>query len=167
MNNDTIEKIIDCGKIDWYGKGRKVNKAELELRLSRRDGKWRFSCCGTVWNARHTDCVAAGQCLDEMFRFPELARYKEIQDLHARFHLNDMHTGSPKQEAAVKAWTARREKAGKRYDYTEACEMLKKKGLLVDESYIHDGKPYEYGTAWLTEEIPEEDLARIRKWMET
>lgn len=58
------------------------------------------------------------------------------------------------------------EKAGKRYDYTEVCKMLKKKGLLVDESYIRNGKPYEYGTAWLTCDIPDEDLTRIRKWME-
>jgi hypothetical protein len=161
-----MKKIIDCGKIDWNHTGRKVNKAELELKLEEKDGHWCFSCCGSVWNNMHTDILAGGQCLDEMFKHPELVEYKEIHTLWSRHHLNDMVAGSPKQEEAVKAWAKRREKAGKRYDYTEACEMLKKKGLLVDESYIRNGKPYEYGTAWLTRDIPDEDLTRIRKWME-
>ena len=33
--------------------------------------------------------------------------------------------------------------------------MLEERGLLVDESFIHNGNPYKYGTAWLKEELPD------------
>jgi hypothetical protein len=39
--------------------------------------------------------------------------------------------------------------------YTWECEQLKKVNLLIDESFLHNGKPYEYGSAWLKTEIPE------------
>lgn len=164
-NNENLHKTIRCGKLDWERRGRRTNEAELELSLERRDGHWRFSCCGAVWDRKHDDCVAGGQCLDEMFAHKEMEPWREIYELHRLYHLNDMRAGSPAQEKAVKAWSKRREKSGKRYDYTEACEMLKRKGLLEDKGYLYEGKPYHYGTAWLTEDIPEADLEKIRKWM--
>ena len=149
-----MEKIIKCGKIDYNGIGRKVNEVELELDF---DGQ-NFSCCGTIWNAKHTDCETAGQCLDTIFRFPEMKPYEAIYKLHAKHHLNDLHAGTEEQEAEIDRWKA----AGNRYDYDKACEHLKSKGLYT---VMLDGKPYSYGHAWLRREIPEEDKAEIRKWM--
>ena len=66
-----------------------------------------------------------------------------------------MHTGTPEQEAEVKRWLD-----GRRYDYLAACEHLREVGLLTVE---HEGKPYTYGTGWLYEPIPADDLAQIRR----
>ena len=165
MNNENLHKTIKCGKLDWNGTGRRTNEAELELSLERRDGHWRFSCCGAVWDRRHSDWIAGGQCLDEMFRHEEMKPWSEIHALWQKHHCNDLHAGTPKQEKAVEAWSRRREKQGKRYDYGEACGMLKRKGLYEDKDYLYDGKPYKYGHAWLKEDIPEADLEKIRKWM--
>jgi hypothetical protein len=62
-----------------------------------------------------------------------------------------MHAGTPKQEKLVNAWIAR----GHRYEYSEITRVLSLCGLLVDNGY-------KYGTAWLYEPIPDEDLNKIR-----
>ena len=43
------------------------------------------------------------------------------------------------------------------------CEQLKKVDLLIDDL---DGKPYKYGTAWLTNEIPSFAKEQINKLLE-
>lgn len=157
-----MKRTIHCGKIDLFGRGRRTNEADLELELVESEsGHTRFSCCGAVWNSGHTDCEIGGQCLDEMFRHEELAPYREVYDLWKRHHLNDMHAGTEAQEAEVEKWKAE----GNRYDYAKACERLESAGLLRDPGYLVDGKPYLYGSAWLTREIPPEDEAKIRKWI--
>lgn len=49
------------------------------------------------------------------------------------------------------------------YDYPAAREHLRKVGLLTVE---HEGKPYTYGTGWLFEPIPANDLAWLRAVIE-
>ena len=71
-----------------------------------------------------------------------------------RYHLNGMHAGTPEQEAEVKRWLGARP-----HDYLAAREHLRRVGLLTVE---HEGKPYTYGTGWLFEPIPDDDLAWIR-----
>lgn len=58
-------------------------------------------------------------------------------------HLNDMHAGTPEQALALKNCTSK--------DYTERCEYLKSIGLYEVE---WEGKPYRYGTGWLTYSLP-------------
>ena len=80
---------------------------------------------------------------------PNLVR--KFRDVWKRWHLNDMKAGSPKQQEAVEKWEAQ----GNKYEYDAVCRMLEERGLLVDESFIHNGNPYKYGTAWLKEELPD------------
>ena len=48
-------------------------------------------------------------------------------------------------------------------DYNDQFAVfLARRGLYTDKGYIYEGKPYKYGAAWLTTEIPECDKARIR-----
>lgn len=48
-------------------------------------------------------------------------------------------------------------------DYHDQLHIfLVRRGLYTDKGYIYEGKPYKYGAAWLTTEIPESDKARIR-----
>lgn len=172
----TFRARIDLPKVDGYDIGRKCCAAHVEvewrLDFKTNGGKispcWEFSACGAIWNNTHTDHISGGQNLDEMNKYAEIhavAEFREVYDLWKKYHLNGMTAGSPVQEAAIKEYKAENAKQGKRYDYTEACEFLKARGLLDDEGYIYDGKPYRYGSAWLYAEIPEADKERIRALM--
>jgi len=148
-------KIV-CGKYDFCGKGRTVNLIDIDIEVRRKaDGNYTASFMGGVWNTNHTDIITGGQCQDALREFHEDFReggkYAVVMDLWDRCHLNDMHAGTPEQEACV------REHLDK-YDYKKACEVLKEHGLYVVQV---NGKPYEYGHGWLTWPIAKKDLDAI------
>ena len=71
-------------------------------------------------------------------------------------HRNDMVAGSPAQQAAL-----RKHFGTKGAGYKEASAYLAAQGLNPDTGFIYKDKPYKYGTAWLTTEVPEDVL----KWL--
>lgn len=183
-----MKKTFDFGKIKYTNKKRAVNLVTVDVELRRRGGETTFTIdqktgektitgktpeyvelaiSGAIWNARRTDCVCGGQCLDEIYKYrkqlsePEL--FNEIYDLWKKYHLNGMHAGTPEQEAAIKEWEA----AGNRYDYKVACEMLKKINLYkvnytgASVGRMYNNEPYKYGQAWLIQELPGNVLLRI------
>lgn len=150
-----MERTITLGKIDGYGSGRKNCRVDVCLELRDSDRGPCFACSAEVWNPRGTDIIMGGQCLDSIAERIHTPAFKEIVRLWRAYHLNDMHAGTPEQEAEVRRWTA----AGNSHEYTAVCEHLREVGLLT---VIHDGAPYTFGTAWLHEPIPDDDLARIR-----
>lgn len=92
----------------------------------------------------------------------------ETHDLWSKYHLNNLHAGTPEQEKAIEEWKSQ----GNIYDYGKACDYLKSIGLYeVPASTIDkDANPqfidceketYKYGHGWLKERIPEEDVQRI------
>lgn len=172
-----MKRVLDFGKIDYYGNGRNSNilKVELELKdveIPQHNGTItrnpdaatikEFSASATVWNMHQI--VMGGQCINtvlEQFsdRLEELGLLKEYQtiaDLWKKYHLNAMHAGTPEQEAALKDFPEK--------DYTKRCDYLKERGLY--EVILPDGESYKYGHGWLAEEIPEEDLAKIEQIIE-
>lgn len=151
-----LEKTFSFGKIAFYGK-RRVNEVTVTVRLEDEDKGPVFSACADVWNASHTDVVACGQILGELDKFKYLGGdelFRKIHRLWKLYHLNDMHAGTPEQEAYLK------EHRTGRADYSSDCALLKEAGLYEVKL---DGKPYCYGERWLYRPIPEEDLAEIRK----
>lgn len=176
-----MKRTIDFGKIAFYGKAR-INRVTVDLELREKGGEAIFtidpatkernytgehtpkylelSICGDIWNKTNTDIFCGGQCLDTIAEFVKTPLFKEIYRFWKLYHLNGMHAGTPEQEAAIEAWEAQ----GNRYDYTKACEHLKSVGLYEVEL---NGKPYRYGSAWLHQDIPEADLARIKEIIET
>lgn len=150
-----MTKTIKLGKIDYLGTGKKNCPVELEIRFDKTQDGFEFAASGTIWNHIHTDCYCAGQCLDTIANFIHTDQFKEIYRLWKLYHLNGFHAGSPKQEEFLKNNPTN--------DYTEACKKLEEVGLLIDNSYLHKGEPYKYGTAWLFQEIPAEDVEKIRK----
>ena len=75
-----------------------------------------------------------------------------------KYHLNDMHSGTPEQEEAIRQW----KEAGNKYDYTEACKYLESIGLYEVEYHgIEFNGMYKYGHGWLYQPIEEDDLRRI------
>lgn len=162
-----MTKTLNRTAIDWCGKGRADCPVSLELRLERKEGHWCLAICGEVLDPSGQS-IACGQCLDEIFAFKEMDPWRPLHKIWRDWHCNDMTPGSPKQEEAVRKWRERLRRAGKSgsgCDYDEACEMLKRKGLLIDRSFKYRGKPYRYGTAWLTRDIPEDILAVVRDFM--
>lgn len=183
-----MKKTFNFGKINYTNKSRRANLVEVEVELRRRGGETTFtidrktgektitgktpeyvelSICGTIWNARHTDCVCAGQCLDEIAKYrrqlsdPEL--FDTIYNLWEKYHLNGMHAGTPEQERAIEEWKAE----GNRYEYSAVCEMLKRRGLY-EVNYTglsigrrYNNEPYKYGHAWLIQELPGDVLLKV------
>ena len=189
-----MKKIFDFGKIKYTNKSRAVNLVTIEMELRSRGGETTFaidrktgektitgktpeylelSICGDIWNARHTDCVCGGQCLDTIAKYrrqlsdPEL--FDAIYDLWKKYHLNGMHAGTPEQETAVEEWKAE----GNRYDYKAACEMLKQKGLYeinytgLSVGRRYNNEPYKYGHGWLIQELPGDVLVKIEHLLST
>lgn len=157
---------ISFGKVDGYGNGRKSCEITLEVELRDTDKGPEFSVCGNLWNNIHTDIIWGGQCVDDLFwkfgkqmQNPKL--YAEILELWKKYHLNGMHAGTEEQEDYLDQYKS--EHPNWRYDYSEACIILKCAGLYEVEV---DGKPYQYGHGWLYREIPEVSLNRIKKIIE-
>ena len=144
-----MKKTFNFGKIDYYGRGRKINSVEVKVELS---DKGVFTASANIWNSKHTDCVCGGQCLDEVAKYVKSDKFKKIYRLWEQYHLNDMHPGTEKQEEALKvaglnSWAN---------NYSECCDYLESINLLVDNGY-------KFGTGWLKREIPVEDIAEIEK----
>lgn len=166
------EKTLSFGKIDaGNANKRKLNLVEVTLCLKQNDnGSPCFTASASVWNAKHTDIIMGGQCLDHIDHVPENDDlFQEIKGFWMRYHLNDMYAGTIEQIEALEA--ANLTNAS---DYTKACEYLKSIGLyeveLNEEEKRNNpryaGDTYAYGHGWLYRPIPEQDLARIKEIME-
>lgn len=146
-----MKRTISFGKIAYYG-NRKENEVEIkiELRLNK-ENKPVLSICGNIWNRIHSDILAGGQCLDTIAKYKKTPLFKEIYVFWQKYHLNDMHPGTEKQEKAL-------EDANMldNYDYTKCCKYLKSINLFDDSGY-------KYGHGFIYREIPENDLNRIKE----
>lgn len=125
----------------------KEAKAYVEIELKDNDC---FSCSGgLIQDNEHVFC---GQCLDSLT--PILVGnhlFEVLYDLWKKYHLNDMHPGTPKQESALRKahianWAS---------EYDTCCKYLDSVNLLVDDGY-------KFGSSWLKEEIPDNDLYLIK-----
>ena len=151
-----MNKIINIGVVDLGGsKG-----GQLFCSIELKEG--RLSISGVEaplpsGNARGS----CGQIVMHEWKFKKLhkgwtpALVSKFRKTWDKYHLNDMQAGSPRQELAINAWKL----GGATYEYKAACEMLAQLGLLEDQDYIHEGKPYKYGSAWLKTEIPTEVIS--------
>jgi hypothetical protein len=188
-----VEKMsrvkIELGKVDLYGTGKRY-PATIEMELRERGGEETFrmingkreytgettptytelSICGTIWNSKRTDCIMGGQCLDSMVQyFKHNTTFNKLYRWWKMYHLNGMNAGTPEQTAAIKEW----ENAGNKYDYTAACDMLKEKGLYEIPFYgkttgkVYNGELYRYGTGWVVNDIPENELNDIKEFIAT
>lgn len=149
-----LKKRKDFKKIDYNGSGRKINLVTTELELREKEnGKYVFSAVAKIWNATSTDYICCGQCFDELCRFPVLKNNPEfgfIYTMWSKYHLNDIHAGTPKQELAL------RRKFGPKYKYNYdiSKQYLESIGLFKDEGH-------EYGRGFYFLEIPEKDLNQL------
>lgn len=147
----------ELGKCDYNTSGRKNCRAVIEWKL--KDG--RFSMTATIWQPNGRDILCGGQCVDTVVSFfPDDKKAQRMAEIWKRWHLNDMCAGSPAQSEYLRQhpiddWLHWHEKA---------CEALRHAGLNPDPNYLHEGKPYVYGRAWLKEDIPPDVIAEIESW---
>lgn len=147
-----MEKIFDFGKIDYYGKGHKTNRVTVRVCLEEKGIKDVFTASGCIWNSKETGCIRGGQCLDEITKYIKDPVFAEIYNLWKKYRLNDMHAGTPKQEAALSAHFPK----DQYISYVDKTKYLESIGLYEDDGY-------RYGSSWLYERIPDDALNRIKQ----
>lgn len=157
-----MRKTFDLGKIAYDNPNRKTNAVTIEVEL-RVDNFERpiFTASGNIWNCEHTDIVCGGQCLDEIAKYPIEHRgmFGVIYMMWQKYHLNDMHAGTPEQEKAIAVQEAL---YGRKLNYKERCDYLESIGLYEVEYHgLEYNGMYKYGHAWLYQPIDEGDLKEI------
>lgn len=145
-----MNKTIELGKIDYLSHNRKDCMVDVEVELKETKRGLEFTASGDIWNPRHTDIYAGGQCLDTIREYVTDSIFLEIYDLWKKWHLNTMRCGGPEQTQAVKQW----EVQGNAYDYKKVKDYLKSIDLLYEQGI-------EYGTKWWYEPIDEKSLTAI------
>lgn len=147
----TIKKTVFLGKIKENGKYYTCS-ISLELR-AKEYPRIEFSASGEAVRTQ-TDWLC-GQCLDTLLRyFAKNADFRAVYDWHKKYHLNTMHAGTPKQEAFLQKHFG----GVNASKYDEQCAALKRAKLYND-------KGYRFGTGWLYEAIPLEDLRKILNFL--
>ena len=153
-----MRRTLGFGKVDYNHSGRKNCRVTVEVELN--DG--RLSICGNIWNPRETDIYCGGQCIDELVKLTHSPKLRRIKAVWKRWHLNDMKAGSPKQEEYLREHPVKAEYPQSHYEVTS--KMLADAGLNPDQTYLYKGLPYQYGSAWLKEELPAEVIAEVESW---
>lgn len=155
-----MEHHYKIGKVDYNGNGRRNCMAEITWDLQ----GGRFTMSARIWNPAGTDCYASGQCVDEVANFfPSNGKVQRMRAIWRAWHLNDMQAGSPAQTAWLKQHAGEFDRA-KGDRFTWATQALAAAGLNPDPDYLHNGKPYRYGSAWLEIALPPEVVAEIESW---
>lgn len=188
MSNIICKKTFNLGKIAFYGKSA-INPVTIDLELRKCGGEPTFtiengekiptgkctpeyfelSICGCVWNSRKTNIVCAGQCLEEINKHlskmsvRNIQLFKKLLSLWRQYHLNGMNAGTPVQEAFLAGLKA----MGWKYDYADACEMLKAANLYevhytgISVGHRMENEPYKYGHGWIVQELPESVVQEV------
>ncbi len=125
-----------------------TKSADIEIRLE----NGRLSITGTVYTGKkllksEKNLISAGQCREEA---KDLIPSKLV-DIWERWHLNDMRAGTLAQEQALREV---KDSFSRLNWYDQACDFLKSVNLLDDNGY-------RYGSAWLTEELPQDVINYI------
>lgn len=95
-----MKRTFDFGSIDYEGRGKAQNRVTVEMEYKQDGDKKCFSVSAMVWNARHSDCVCGGQCLDSIAPYmSDNPVFSEILRLWKAYHLNDMHAECEHQHA--------------------------------------------------------------------
>lgn len=81
-----------------------------------------------------------------------------------KWHLNDMQAGSPAQTAELEK---HKFPGYPESHYKWAQKVLRDAGLDPAPDYIHNGKPYYYGHAWLTVSVPDAVIEFLRALPDT
>lgn len=107
-----MKRTINYGKHDATGSGRRANEVTLTVSVepsqyqSKERGSYtegeHFSVCGDIWNARHTDIIQGGQCVDTIVKhYAKDETSRNILRLWNVFHLQQMDAMPERFRAAI------------------------------------------------------------------
>ena len=146
MTNDFV-KVVRIGTKKTYG----GHYYSVFVTINYGGGK--LSIIGVEGPRKSGNCAGScGQIESELKDFVNFAKgwsFSKLQTFRKfwkEWHLNHMVAGSPRQESHLN-------EIGRK-DYVENLKALEQAGLSPDMEYLHDGKPYVYGSAWLKKEVP-------------
>ena len=159
-------------KSDWGPETEMGRPVSLEIRvdLSHKKGKPDY-CLSISGKLTIKECAKLGlhavrvacQCtdVDEILARNGLwcHHIDVIVGIWKKWHLNDMNAGTDAQEDFLEEY--RKNHPDWKYDYNEACLLLKGRGLYFDKSCIVDGMPYEYGNGLVFRRIPKDVLVEL------
>lgn len=114
--------------------------------------------CGQI------DMHMDGEYLDSLRYAKGWTREKVVELLFVwkRWHLNKLKAGSPRQEEFLRRNPELVKATYPESHYDKALKVLGEAGLNPDAEYLHDGKPYEYGKAWLFETVPNDVIEWLK-----
>ena len=158
--NMELDKVVRLGTIS-EGSGRYYS---VYCHIKITDG--RLSITGVEGPLKNGECLGACGQIDmhlkpeDISAAPGWSRGKiaEFLKIWNRWHLNDMKAGSPAQEEYLRDNPI--EAVYPESHYEKACQALEAAGLLVDNGY-------KYGSAWLTEELPQSVFSKLADLPET
>ena len=159
MSKTTIDKTIRIGTQPDLG--------SLFCRIQFADGK--LSITGVEGPLRNGDALGGcGQIEMHEWTINEyapgwtadmVARFREVWHT---WHLNDIRAGSPAQHAYLQTHPIK----GADF-FSDACKALAEVGLNPDPNYLHNRKPYRYGSSWLRTEVPADVLEFLESLPDT
>lgn len=122
----------------------------------RKDGNAKGSCGQIVMSLNAANITPAPGWTTELIA--------QFLDTWNKWHLNNMQAGSPAQVAHLVTLTWPGYPVS-HYDWAKA--QLEAAGLQPDPTYSHNGKPYNYGSAWLRKEVPDAVIAFLQALPDT
>lgn len=157
-SHENVSKVVEVeGVVEAGGSGKRRLVIGLDVELTD-DGT--FSAQGYY---KLGDIEGGGQCLHGMRNLLHrlhlvCPKLEALMEYWPRYHLNDMIAGSPRQMEVVRE----RQSQKLSVTYDTMCEVLKEMGIYEDAEYPWKGRGYQYGEAWLKEEIPPDKLDGIK-----
>ena len=146
MTNDFV-KVVRIGTKKTYGGHHYSVFATINY------GGGKLSIIGVEGPRKSGNCAGScGQIESELKDFVNFAKgwsFSKLQTFRKfwkEWHLNHMVAGSTRKESYL-------DEIGQK-DYVETLKALEQAGLSPDMEYLHNGKPYVYGSAWLKKEVP-------------
>lgn len=139
---ETREKERDCINFKNLRKVKKLT--ELSICGDYRATPKRPGCFGQIYDT-----------IKELYQFfnkDDLKRVKTIVKIWEKWHLNDLHAGTEKQENALQAagltaWASQ---------YEKCCDYLKSINLYEDRGY-------KFGCGWLSEILPKRIITTLER----
>jgi len=148
------KKKFQLGTVEAYGHKRAPVSVSVKLSWDEEENKRVYSAMGYIGNESYGSC---GQILEEIAGYRKDSElFMKLYTFWQAWHLNDLHAGTPRQEAALDEY---RKESGVHNDYKKDCEYLSSIGLYEDEGH-------RYGTNWLYRHIPDDVWADMKGLIE-
>ena len=141
---ENFEKTIFIGFTD--------QAERVTVKIKYIDGK--LSMIGSIGRDHGGQIIMSDWLIENYGQGIDAEIVQELRRIWEKWHLNDLQAGSPAQTAYLEANPV----TDRANYYESACAALAAAGLNPAPDYIHNGKPYQYGSAWLRVDVPEDVL---------